>query len=42
MMDFYILIFFISCVIFALVVWAKMGLFDNIKYLFKKKKKKYL
>ena len=44
MIDFYTWIFFISCIIFALIVWARMGLFDSIKYLFnkKKKKKKYL
>lgn len=49
MIDFYIWAFFISCIIFALIVWTRMGLFDgitdlfdDIKDLFNKKKKKHL
>lgn len=38
MLDLCILIFFSSSVIFALIIWGKMGLFHNIKYLFKKRK----
>ena len=32
MLDLWILIFFSSSVIFALIVWSKMELFHNIKY----------
>lgn len=38
MLDFYIILFFISCIIFALIIWTKIGLFHNIKYIFKKRK----
>ena len=38
MIDFYTWIFFIFCIIFALIVWSKMGMFYNVKYIFKKRK----
>ena len=38
MIDLFTWLFFISCIIFALIVWTKIGLFHNIKYLFKKRK----
>lgn len=38
MIDLLTWLFFISSIIFALIVWNKMGMFHNIKYIFKKRK----
>jgi len=44
MTDIQINIFFIVCVLFAIVVWQRLGMFDNIIYKIKHilKRSKYL
>lgn len=44
MLDIQIIIFFIVCVLFAIVVWQRLGMFDDIIYRIKHifKKSKYL
>ena len=37
MIDLFTWLFFISSIIFALIIWSKMGVFRNIKYIFKKR-----
>ena len=44
MTDIQVIIFFIVCVLFAIVVWQRLGMFDNIIYKIKHilKRSKYL
>lgn len=44
MTDIQVTIFFIVCVLFAIVVWQRLGMFDDIIYKIKHifKKSKYL
>jgi len=42
MTDIQVIIFFIVCILFTIVIWQRLGMFDNIiykiKYIFKKPK----
>lgn len=44
MTDIQVIIFFIVCILFAIVIWQRLGMFDNIIYRIKHifKKSKYL